>query len=70
VVPSTFTDALGRNFPQTELRKDSLELMSGAIGAKINLSRTVLLTGNVIFRLNNAGLTAPIVPLVGISWAF
>jgi hypothetical protein len=70
VLRTTFTDALGRSFPETRLQKDSFELVSGAVGAKINLSRTVLLTGNVIFRLNDAGLTAPVVPLVGISWAF
>lgn len=70
VVPETFTDALGRNFPETRLQKDSLDLLSGAVGAKVNLTRTLLLTGNVIFRLNNEGLTAPVVPLVGLSYAF
>lgn len=70
IVPVTFTDDLGRTFPETRLQKTSLNLLSGAIGAKLNLTRTVLLTGNVIFRLNDSGLTAPIVPLVGISWAF
>jgi hypothetical protein len=70
VVPRMWTDALGRTFPQTQLEKDSLDLLSGAVGAKINLNRTVLLTANVIFRLNDAGLTAPVVPLVGVSWTF
>ncbi len=70
VVPATFTDTLGRGFPETRLQKASFDLLSGAIGAKINLSRTFLLTGNLIFRLNDAGLTARVVPLVGISWAF
>ena len=70
VLRTTFPDALGRVFPETKLEKDSFDLMSGAIGAKVNVSRTVLLTGNVIFRLNKAGLTAPVVPLVGVSWAF
>jgi hypothetical protein len=70
VVPRTYTDALGRAFPETTLQKTSFDLLSGAIGAKVNLSRTVLLTGNLIVRLNKAGLTAPVVPLVGVSWAF
>lgn len=66
----TFTDALGRSFPETGLLKGSFDQLSGAVGAKLNLTRTLLLTGNVIFRLNDAGLTAPIAPLIGISWAF
>jgi hypothetical protein len=70
VIGATFTDALGRNFPETRLQKASFDLLSGAIGAKINLSHTVLLTGNLIFRLNDAGLTAPVVPLLGVSWSF
>jgi hypothetical protein len=70
VVPVTYTDALGRTFPETRLENSSLELVSGAIGAKLNLNRTLLLTGNVIFRLNDAGLKAPVIPLVGLSWTF
>jgi hypothetical protein len=70
VVPVTYTDSLGRRFPETRLQKASYDLLSGAIGAKVNLTRTLLLTGNVIFRLNDSGLTAPIVPLIGLSWAF
>jgi len=70
VVPTEFTDALGRTFPETKLQKASFDLLSGAIGAKINLTRTLLLSGNVIFRLNDTGLTAPVVPLIGLSWAF
>jgi hypothetical protein len=70
VVPVPFTDTLGRNFPETRLEKSSLDLLSGAVGAKVNVTRTLLLTGNVIFRLNNDGLTAPVVPLIGLSWVF
>lgn len=70
VVPVTYTDALGRTFPETRLEKSSLELVSGAIGAKLNLTHTLLLTGNAIFRLNDAGLRARVVPLIGLSWTF
>jgi hypothetical protein len=70
VVPVTYTDTLGRTFPETRLEKSSLELVSGAVGAKLNLTHTLLLTGNAIFRLNDAGLRARVIPLIGISWAF
>jgi hypothetical protein len=66
----TYNDALGRAFPETRLQNASYEQLSGAVGAKVNLNRTLLLTGNVIFRLNDTGLTARVVPLVGLSWAF
>jgi hypothetical protein len=70
VVPAVYTDALNRNFPETHLQNASFELLSGAVGAKVNLNRTLLLTGNLIFRLNDTGLTAKVVPLVGLSWTF
>ena len=70
VVPVTYTDALGRTFPETRLEKSSLELVSGAIGAKLNITHTLLLTANAIFPLNNAGLRARVVPLIGVSWTF
>lgn len=69
-VPVTFIDTLGRDFAETRLEWASFDLLSGAVGAKINLSRSVLLTANLIVRLNSARLTAPIVPLIGLSWAF
>jgi hypothetical protein len=70
VVRASFADALGRVFPETHLRNASFDLLSGAAGAKVNINRTLLLTGNVIFRLNDTGLTARVIPLVGVSWAF
>jgi hypothetical protein len=70
VVPTTYTDPLGHTLPETNIERTGLDLLSGAVGAKINLAHTLLLTGNVIFRLNDAGLTAPVVPLIGLSWTF
>src|SRR5581483_1382500 len=40
VVPGSFTDPLGRTFPETTLEKGGLNLVSGAVGAKVNISRT------------------------------
>jgi hypothetical protein len=70
VVPAVFTNVLNQNFPETKLQNASYEQLSGAVGAKVNINRTLLLTGNVIFRLNDTGLTARVTPLVGLSWAF
>ena len=39
-------------------------------GAKANPSSTLLITGNVLIRLNDGGLRSRFVPLVGISYTF
>ncbi len=64
------TDPLNRVFAETRLRTESYNLLSGSTGAKVNIARQVLLTANVIFRLNDAGLKANVVPLVGLSYSF
>jgi hypothetical protein len=41
-----------------------------AVGAKYSLHGNLLLTGNVQFKLDDGGLRAKVVPLVGISYTF
>jgi hypothetical protein len=41
-----------------------------AIGAKVRLMRELILTGNATIRVNDGGLRANVVPLVGLSYAF
>ena len=41
-----------------------------ALGVKANLWNNILITGNVTLKLNNSGLRATAVPLVGISYTF
>ena len=48
----------------------SLNALLGVAGLKINLTRTLLLTGNVLFPLNDAGLRAKVAPVVGVDYAF
>jgi len=41
-----------------------------SLGAKGKLTSTLLLTGNVVLKLNNAGLRSSAIPLVGLSYTF
>lgn len=44
--------------------------VNGAAGFKVTLREDLVLTGNLLFRLNSAGLRAPVVPLIGLSYLF
>jgi hypothetical protein len=50
--------------------KDTVVLSSAAVGVKVNLIGNLLLTGNVLFRLDNKGLRQDVTPLVALSYAF
>jgi hypothetical protein len=50
--------------------KDTAAFSSGALGFKYNLFGSLLLTGNVLFRLDNKGLRQDVTPLVALSYAF
>jgi len=49
---------------------DSFWAANGSVGLKANLAGRLLITGNLRFALNHAGLTDRITPLVGMEWAF
>jgi hypothetical protein len=50
--------------------KDDIGLSSGATGIKLNLFGNLLLTADVLFRLDNKGLRQNITPLIALSYAF
>jgi len=50
--------------------QDTTGLNSGAIGFKYNLFDRLLLTGDILFRLDNRGLRQNVTPLVALSYAF
>ncbi len=50
--------------------KDNVGLNSGAVGFKYNLFGKLLLTADLLFRLDNKGLRQDVTPLVALSWAF
>jgi hypothetical protein len=50
--------------------KDTLGLNSGAAGFKYNLFGQLLLTADILFRLDNKGLRQNVTPLIALSYAF
>jgi hypothetical protein len=49
----------------------NLNLVLGVVGAKINIPGTsLLLTGNVLFPLTDAGLRPKVTPVIGLDYSF
>lgn len=48
----------------------SINMKDGSVGAKVNPWGTLLLTGNLGFRLDRSGLRARLIPLGGVSYTF
>jgi hypothetical protein len=72
IVP--FTDVVGPttypHVPQIALYRDSVNMVDISVGAKYNPIGNLLVTGNVTFKANDAGLRAKVVPLAGVSYTF
>lgn len=66
---SSFSNNAGQ-FNGIQTYEDSFNISSAAFGLKISPVNRLLITGNLLFRLNDAGLRAKVVPLVGISYVF
>jgi hypothetical protein len=48
----------------------NLNLLLGAVGAKVNIATNLLLTGNILFPLTDNGLKPGITPVIGLDYAF
>jgi hypothetical protein len=71
-VNRTFPLVGGGSFTRTEFgRTDgNLTQLIGAVGVKVLVASRFLVTGNVLFSLNDSGLTDRFVPVVGLEYAF
>lgn len=56
--------------PTITAGKDTVGLNSGAVGFKYNLAGQILITADVLFRLDNKGLRQDVTPLIAMSYAF
>jgi hypothetical protein len=63
-------DALGRSFENIRFQRNSFTLLDFSTGFKVDLSSNLVLTANVITRLNDSGLRAKVIPLAGLSYTF
>jgi hypothetical protein len=60
----------GLTFPDITFSTGSLNVVTGAVGMKVNVGRTMLATFNVQFNLNDAGLRTRVTPLLGLEYGF
>jgi hypothetical protein len=70
VALGTYVDYFQNPLPNIQSYTGDYSSDSIGVGAKIRLARELVLTGNATTRINNGGLVARVVPLVGLSYAF
>lgn len=70
IASSTFTDAGGTTHSNIGTSTATINQASIAVGGKVNPVGRLLITANVLFRVNDAGLHSKPVPLVGVSYTF
>jgi hypothetical protein len=64
------TDFVGASHPDISTTTATVNQASIAVGGKVNPFGRLLITADVLFRVNAAGLHSKPVPLVGISYTF
>jgi hypothetical protein len=68
---STFVSAASpETFHDIAFSVGSLNVVNGAFGLKANVAGTMLVTFNLQFKLNDAGVRSKVTPLVGIEYGF
>ena len=67
---TTFNGNPSQSFPDIAFGVGSLDVVSGALGLKVNVGGTMLATFNLQFKLNDAGLRTRVTPLVGLEYGF
>ena len=70
IAASTFTDAAGATHSNIVTSTATINQASIAVGGKVNPVGRLLITANVLFRVNDAGLHSKPVPLIGVSYTF
>jgi hypothetical protein len=70
VETSTFTDFAGNNHQNISTFTSTVNQANISLGGKIRPVGRLLVTGNVLFRLNDPGLHFKPSPLVGVSYTF
>jgi Putative MetA-pathway of phenol degradation len=68
VFNAPFTAVNGQVFPAVRFEQRSVDITNGAVGFKVNPVGTLLVTFNLLVKLNNGGLRDRVTPLVGLSF--
>ena len=67
---SSFQDVRGNNHPTITTSVSTINQANISAGAKVRPFARLLVTGNVLFRLNDEGLHFKPSPLIGVSYTF
>lgn len=70
ISPSTYVDFRGVSHPNISTSTGTINQANVAVGGKINVVGRLILSADVLFRVNDAGLHSKPAPLVGISYNF
>ena len=70
ITQATFNDYGGATHADLIATKETSNQLSVAIGGKVKPFGRLLITANVLIRVNDAGLHAKPAPLVGLSYSF
>ena len=57
-------------FPNTVFSQQSFNALSGSVGVKANLHDRLLLTGNLLFALDDHGVRDRVVPMIAFEYGF
>jgi len=57
-------------FPTITFTTESFNTLSGTICMKAMIADKLLLTGNVLFRLDDHGLRDSVTPMLGLEYSF
>jgi len=60
----------GLIYPDIAFELGTLHAVNGAVGMKMNVASTLLVTFNMLFRVNDAGLRTKATPLIGLEYGF
>jgi hypothetical protein len=60
----------GTMHPDLGVRTTDYNIFSGSLGIKYRPFGNLVLTGNVLLKMNNSGLRSTAIPLVGLSYSF
>jgi hypothetical protein len=66
ISPSNAAD----QFPDIAFTTRALDAISGAFGLKANIASTALVTFNLQFKLDDAGVRTKVTPLIGLEYSF
>ena len=60
----------GVTFPTVRFENESYNVLSAAVGFKLNVVESLLIDMNILFNLDDNGLRDKITPLIGFEYAF